>query len=31
VYRVIDVPAETAWTIAAQASPWVRDLAWARP
>jgi putative membrane protein len=29
-YRVIDVPAELAWTIAATASPWVADNAWAR-
>ena len=28
-YRVIDVPAAAAWTIAAQASPWVREVAWA--
>jgi putative membrane protein len=28
-YRVIDVPAELAWTIAAAASPWVADNAWA--
>ena len=30
-YRVIDVPAELAWTIAGEASPWVADNAWARP
>jgi putative membrane protein len=29
-YRVIDVPSELAWTIAAAASPWVADNAWAR-
>lgn len=29
-YRVIDVPADLAWTIAATASPWVADNAWAR-
>ncbi|WP_210085531.1 PH domain-containing protein [Mycobacterium sp. OAE908] len=29
-YRVIDVPAELAWTIAAAASPWVADNAWAK-
>ncbi|MBO0681493.1 PH domain-containing protein [Mycolicibacterium sp. S2-37] len=29
-YRVIDVPAETAWSIAAQVSPWVGELAWVR-
>jgi putative membrane protein len=29
-YEVIDVPAELAWTIAAAASPWVSDNAWAR-
>jgi putative membrane protein len=29
-YRVIDVPAELAWTVAATASPWVADNAWAR-
>jgi putative membrane protein len=28
-YRVIDVPAELAWTIAGAASPWVADNAWA--
>jgi putative membrane protein len=28
-YQVIDVPAELAWTIAATASPWVADNAWA--
>ncbi|WP_082696488.1 PH domain-containing protein [Mycobacterium sp. IS-1590] len=29
-YQVIDVPAALAWSIAAQASPWVTDTAWAR-
>ena len=29
-YQVIDVPAELAWTIAAEASPWVADTEWAR-
>ncbi|MEB3031304.1 PH domain-containing protein [[Mycobacterium] nativiensis] len=29
-YRVIDVPEEWAWSVAAQASPWVADSAWAR-
>jgi putative membrane protein len=29
-YHVIDVPTELAWTIAATASPWVADTAWAR-
>ncbi|BCI51370.1 membrane protein [Mycolicibacterium litorale] len=29
-YRVIDVPADLAWSIAAQASPWLRDVPWAR-
>jgi putative membrane protein len=29
-YRVIDVPAELAWSIAATASPWVADSEWAR-
>lgn len=29
-YRVIDVPQEWAWSVAAQASPWVADSAWAR-
>jgi putative membrane protein len=29
-YRVIDVPAELAWSIAAAASPWVADNDWAR-
>ena len=28
-YRVIDVPAELAWSVAAAASPWVADNAWA--
>ncbi len=28
-YRVIDVPAELAWSIAAQASPWISDSRWA--
>ena len=28
-YRVIDVPAEMAWSIAATASPWVADNEWA--
>lgn len=28
-YQVIDVPAELAWSIAAQASPWVADTRWA--
>lgn len=28
-YRVIDVPAELAWTIAGTASPWVAESAWA--
>lgn len=30
-YRVIDVPAELAWSVAATASPWVAGSAWARP
>jgi putative membrane protein len=29
-YRVIDVPAELAWSIAGSASPWVADSEWAR-
>jgi putative membrane protein len=29
-YRVIDVPAELAWSIAATASPWVADSMWAQ-
>lgn len=29
-YRVIDVPAELAWSIAGTASPWVADNDWAR-
>jgi len=29
-YQVIDVPADIAWTVAAAASPWVADNAWAR-
>jgi putative membrane protein len=28
-YRVIDVPAELAWSIAGSASPWVADSDWA--
>jgi putative membrane protein len=28
-YRVIDVPAEQAWAIAASATPWVADSGWA--
>jgi putative membrane protein len=28
-YRVIDVPAELAWSVAAEASPWVADSIWA--
>jgi len=28
-YRVIDVPAELAWSIAAQTSPWIADTRWA--
>ncbi|MGV0624362.1 PH domain-containing protein [Mycolicibacter minnesotensis] len=30
-YRVIDVPQEWAWSVAAQASPWVAQSRWARP
>lgn len=29
-YRVVDVPADTAWSIVAAASPWVSDVPWAR-
>ena len=29
-YRVLDVPAELAWSIAAAASPWVANADWAR-
>jgi len=29
-YRVIDVPAEWAWSVAAQASPWVAGSKWVR-
>ena len=29
-YRVIDVPATSAWAVAAEASPWVADSDWAR-
>jgi putative membrane protein len=29
-YRVLDVPADLAWTVAATASPWVADNDWAR-
>jgi putative membrane protein len=29
-YRVIDVPAELAWSIAGSASPWVAENDWAR-
>ena len=28
-YRVIDVPAELAWSVAAEASPWVANSIWA--
>ncbi|MFG1933224.1 PH domain-containing protein [Mycobacterium sp. NPDC048908] len=28
-YRVVDVPAELAWTIAGSASPWVAESSWA--
>ncbi len=28
-YRVIDVPAELAWSVAGEASPWVADSIWA--
>lgn len=28
-YQVVDVPAEAAWSIAAEASPWVADTKWA--
>jgi putative membrane protein len=28
-YRVLDVPAELAWSVAAAASPWVADCEWA--
>jgi len=30
-YQVIDVPADLAWSIAVEASPWVADPEWARP
>ncbi|MDT5287170.1 MAG: putative rane protein [Mycobacterium sp.] len=29
-YRVLDVPAELAWSVAAAASPWVADCDWVR-
>ncbi|OBB58724.1 hypothetical protein A5757_15420 [Mycobacterium sp. 852013-51886_SCH5428379] len=29
-YRVLDVPEDAAWTIAAQVSPWLGEVAWAR-
>ena len=29
-YRVVDVPASSAWAVAAEASPWVADSVWAR-
>jgi putative membrane protein len=29
-YRIIDVPAELAWSVASKASPWVADSVWAR-
>jgi putative membrane protein len=29
-YRVIDVPASWAWSVAGQASPWVAESRWAR-
>lgn len=28
-YEVLDVPAESAWTVAATASPWVAESVWA--
>jgi putative membrane protein len=30
-YQVIDLPSEQAWSVAAQASPWVAESVWARP
>jgi putative membrane protein len=30
LYRVIDVPADLAWSIAGTASPWVAESEWAR-
>jgi putative membrane protein len=29
-YEVIDVPADLAWSVAMQASPWVRETEWAQ-
>jgi putative membrane protein len=29
-YQIIDVPVGLTWTVAAEASPWVADSAWAR-
>lgn len=29
-YRVLDIPADLAWSVAATASPWVADSIWAR-
>ena len=29
-YHVIDVPADLAWSVTAEASPWIADSAWAR-
>lgn len=30
-YRILDVPADVAWAVAAQASPWVAESEWVRP
>jgi putative membrane protein len=29
-YRVLDVPAELAWSVAAATTPWVAEQEWAR-
>jgi putative membrane protein len=29
-YRVLDVPAALAWSVAAATTPWVAELQWAR-
>jgi putative membrane protein len=30
-YRILDVPADLAWAVAASASPWVAECEWVRP
>jgi len=29
-YRILDVPADLAWSVAAQTTGWVADTTWAR-